>query len=93
MPRKKLERICEICGKPFFYTSHLRYVCSEECLEKRRKLKKKEHNDKRRMGRPRKALGNKQIPITDTMSALEKDVVLAAEQGLSYGYYSAQRSK
>lgn len=87
MPRKKTERICEICGKPFLYTSHLRYVCSEECLAKRREIKLKEHNDKRRIGRHNKKPFHLE-PKTDNMTALEQDVIRAAEQGLSYGYYS-----
>lgn len=92
MARKKTERICEICGKPFFYSSHLRTVCSEECLQKRRELKRMEHNTKRREGRhQKKYYVFHDIPKTDSMTALERDVMEAERLGVSYGYYIATR--
>ena len=88
--KPKQERICEICGKTFFYTANLRTVCSYECREKLRDLRRVEHNDKRREGRHnKKPFVHK--PATDNMKALEEDVILAAEKGLSYGYYQAFR--
>lgn len=92
MPRKKTERLCEICGKPFFYSTHFRTVCSEECLQKRREMKLKEYNNKRRMGRHLKHYyAFNDIPKTDTMTALERDVMEAERLGVSYGYYMATR--
>lgn len=90
MARAKQERICEICGKTFYYTAHLRTVCSYECRDALRKLKQKEHNDKRREGRHYKKLYFYK-PATDNMKALEEDVIRAAESGMSYGYFQAFR--
>ena len=90
MARAKQERVCEICGKTFYYSAHLRTVCSYECRDKLRKLKSKEHNDKRREGRHNK-IPFVHKPATDNMKALEEDVIRAAENGLSYGYFQAFR--
>ena len=92
MPRAKQPRKCEICGKTFYYTSHLRNVCSEECLQKRRQQKLEEYNEKRRTWRKNQHPYSRQA-ATDTMLALEMDVIEAHEKGISYGYFSALRGK
>ena len=83
MARAKQEHVCEICGKTFYYSAHLRTVCSYECRDKLRKLKSKEHNDKRREGRHNK-IPFVHKPATDNMKALEEDAYAFYEKAKKY---------
>lgn len=83
---REIERICDVCGKPYIAKAAGQVVCSEECY----KIRVKEKQHQRYLAK--KALKKLQDAYADgKMTVVEEDISTAVENanrmGLTYGQY------